>query len=99
MRKYLFLFGFLLAPLATSAAVTQPVCTTDYTPVCGSVQVQCITAPCNPVRQTFGNACIANAQNATNVTQGECASTPIVGGDSGEHGCKASAGYSWDPMM
>jgi hypothetical protein len=100
MRKYLFLFGFLLAPLATSAAGTQSVCTTDYALVCGSVQVQCITAPCYPVRQTFGNSCMAAAAGATDVMAGECGATNIspviVGGDSDIHGCKASVGYSWN---
>jgi heat shock protein HslJ len=40
---------------------------------------------------------MAGAAWATNITQGEC--EPLVGGDSDEHGCKGSAGYSWDPTM
>ena len=28
-------------------------CITLYEPVCGKIQVQCITTPCNPVEQTF----------------------------------------------
>lgn len=35
------------------------VCTTDYNPVCAKVNVQCITAPCDPVNETFSNACEA----------------------------------------
>ena len=35
------------------------VCTTDYTPVCATVNIQCIKAPCNPVQQTFSNSCNA----------------------------------------
>lgn len=75
----------------------QIACTMEYAPVCGSVQVQCITAPCNPIKQTFSNSCMARASNATNLTIGECGdiAPPIVGGDIDIHGCKASAGYSW----
>ncbi|MDD5109664.1 MAG: hypothetical protein PHI63_00425 [Patescibacteria group bacterium] len=35
------------------------VCTTEYDPVCAIVQIQCIKAPCNPIEETFGNACEA----------------------------------------
>lgn len=49
------------------------VCTMIYAPVCASVEVQCITTPCNPVPQTFGNSCSACAQaNVTSYTEGEC---------------------------
>lgn len=34
-------------------------CTMDYTPVCAKVNVQCVTTPCNPVSETFSNACEA----------------------------------------
>ncbi len=34
-------------------------CTFDYNPVCGYVQVECITTPCNPVKETFSNVCVA----------------------------------------
>ena len=40
---------------------------------------------------------MARAAGATIISTGEC--TPLVGGDSDEHGCKASAGYSWDASM
>lgn len=36
-------------------------CTREYMPVCANVQVQCITAPCFPVQETFANACTAKA--------------------------------------
>lgn len=35
------------------------ICTMEYAPVCAQVQVQCIMAPCYPVAETFGNACMA----------------------------------------
>ena len=49
------------------------VCTMEYAPVCASVQVQCIKAPCPPVEQTFGNKCMMNANKlATFLHDGEC---------------------------
>ena len=47
-------------------------CTMEYAPVCALVQVQCIRAPCNPVEQTFGNKCMADAQDANILYEGEC---------------------------
>jgi hypothetical protein len=49
-----------------------PICTMEYKPVCGEVEVQCIKAPCLPIKQTFGNDCMAKAAKAKNITQGEC---------------------------
>jgi hypothetical protein len=40
-------------------------CTKEYMPVCGQVQVECIKDPCYPIRQTFGNACEACANQRT----------------------------------
>ncbi|MBU2101428.1 hypothetical protein KKH05_01790 [Patescibacteria group bacterium] len=34
-------------------------CTADYTPVCATVAIQCIKAPCEPIQETFSNACNA----------------------------------------
>ena len=98
MKKYLFLFALCFVGSTAHASSTPVMCTMDYTPVCGSVQVQCIQAPCDPVRQTYGNACTAGAAWATNITKGECESSVpgvIVGGDQDIHGCIGSAGYSW----
>ncbi len=50
----------------------QPVCTAEYNPVCGFVPVQCITAPCYRIPQTFSNQCQANVAGATNSIPGEC---------------------------
>ena len=50
------------------------VCTQEYAPVCASVQVECIKAPCPPLEQTFGNKCMMNAnKSATFLHDGECA--------------------------
>ncbi len=51
-------------------------CTMQYEPVCGSVEVQCFTEPCDPVTQTFGNGCTAcSNQNVISYTKGECGNT------------------------
>lgn len=47
-------------------------CTKEYAPVCGEVQVECIAAPCNPIKQTFGNRCVADNAGAENIVEGEC---------------------------
>ncbi len=55
------------------------VCTADYTPVCGLVDVQCVTTPCDPIPQTFGNACGACSQgNVTSYTAGACEEEPFA---------------------
>jgi hypothetical protein len=49
------------------------VCTREYNPVCGQVQVECIRAPCPPINQTFGNACDACANSRViSYTPGAC---------------------------
>lgn len=101
MGKKIYIIGAILVWILgirfADAATDAVACTMEYAPVCATVQVQCIMAPCNPVEQTFSNSCMARAAGATVVSTGECA--PLVGGDSDEHGCKASAGYSWDATM
>ncbi len=39
------------------------VCIEIYAPVCAQVQVECVTAPCNPVPQTFPNGCFACSED------------------------------------
>lgn len=48
------------------------VCTMEYAPVCGLKNVQCVTTPCNPIVQTYSNACMLNADEATSLFSGEC---------------------------
>ena len=48
-------------------------CTMEYAPVCASVAIQCIKAPCNPIEQTFSNKCVMNQNKlATFLHNGEC---------------------------
>jgi len=47
-------------------------CTTEYVPVCGEVEVQCVQAPCDPVQQTFGNKCELEKAGAKFVHEGVC---------------------------
>lgn len=57
-------------------------CTKEYRPVCASVQVACITTPCDPVQETFGNACMMEANtNATFLYEGECIDPATSTGD------------------
>jgi hypothetical protein len=65
--------------MINTGTAIQGVCTLDYTPVCASVQVQCITTPCPAVEQTFGNACMMRGNTqATFLYTGECGSQTIV---------------------
>lgn len=49
------------------------VCAEIYDPVCAKVNIQCIKAPCNPINETFPNACRACANNLVDsYVAGEC---------------------------
>jgi hypothetical protein len=48
-------------------------CIEIYQPVCGQMQVECITEPCNPVKETFENSCKAcDNERVISYTEGEC---------------------------
>lgn len=50
------------------------VCAEIYAPVCATVEIQCIRAPCNPIKETFGNSCEACRNSLVkSYTAGECA--------------------------
>ena len=34
-------------------------CIEIYKPVCGQLQIECITTPCDPIKETFENSCKA----------------------------------------
>lgn len=49
------------------------VCAQIYSPVCAKVNIQCIKAPCNPIFETFSNACEACKNSLVeNYTLGAC---------------------------
>lgn len=73
MKHFFTLLTLCSAFFAAYTIAAEPtVCTMDYTPVCGEVQVQCIKAPCDPVQQTFGNRCQLDAAKARFLYNGEC---------------------------
>lgn len=48
-------------------------CIEIYQPVCAEVNVQCITSPCYPVKETFSNSCDAcRNELVDNYVMGEC---------------------------
>ncbi len=47
-------------------------CTKEYMPVCGEVQVQCIKAPCPPLKTTYPNRCMAENAGAQDIQEGSC---------------------------
>lgn len=63
----------------TDVPTTEPTaCTMQYDPVCADVQVECIQAPCPPIKETFGNSCMMNAnKRATFLYKGECKAEEI----------------------
>ncbi len=46
-----------VCPGETKAENTKKACTREYMPVCAEVKVQCIQAPCPPMKETFSNKC------------------------------------------
>lgn len=54
------------------------ICTMEYAPVCAEVKVQCVKAPCPPIKETFGNRCQMNANKlAKFLYNGECSDHSI----------------------
>ena len=48
-------------------------CIEIYQPVCGIVNVQCVTTPCDPAQETFANSCKACRNSlVSSYTNGEC---------------------------
>lgn len=60
-------------PIPNAPKTEWTVCTADYTPVCGLVEIQCIKAPCLPIEQTFSNKCVMGQNKlAIYLHNGEC---------------------------
>lgn len=50
------------------------VCAEIYAPVCATVEIRCIRAPCDPIKETFSNSCEACRNSLVrSYTQGACA--------------------------
>ena len=49
-----------------------PVCPMIYAPVCAEKPIVCVKAPCYPIRKTFSNSCMANAEEYTILHKGQC---------------------------
>lgn len=47
-------------------------CTREFVPVCGEIEVQCVKAPCPPIKTTFSNKCEAENAGAKNLVDGAC---------------------------
>ena len=48
-------------------------CTEEYAPVCAEVEIECISAPCEPVEETFSNHCLLDMEpDAYYLREGEC---------------------------
>jgi len=62
----------LTACFGTGKPASPDECPDKLDPVCGKVQVECITVPCDPVEQSFPNRCFAEAAGATDIREGEC---------------------------
>ncbi len=51
-------------------------CIEIYQPVCGQVQVECVSEPCEPVTETFSNSCFACMdERVVSYSEGACRPT------------------------
>ncbi len=73
------LLPFLGTPLDLAVTECLPeqrdvdACIEIYQPVCATVNVQCVTTPCDPVQETFANSCKACVNSLVSTyTKGEC---------------------------
>ena len=54
-------------------------CIEIYQPVCATVHIQCITTPCDPVKETFENSCKACVNSLViSYTEGECSTNDEI---------------------
>ena len=76
-------------------------CMKEYRPVCGSKPIECITAPCDPIQQTYSNRCMMDADNATFVHEGVCRNDnsnrpPSISGFSGPTSLNLNEVGTWE---
>lgn len=54
------------------------VCIEIYAPVCATLRVECVNAPCEPIQQTFSNGCFACIEDRVlSYTEGACAGDEV----------------------
>ncbi len=91
----------LLLGLFASTPSFAQICTREYMPICGQ-------AAGDPAPKTYPNRCVLNAAQATALSNGECTAQqqqqslpplPRPGSDVDAHGCKPSAGYTWNEEL
>ena len=75
-------------------------CTKEYVPVCGMKPIVCITTPCNPIPQTYGNRCMMNADGANFAYAGACRSDagnkpPVISSFSGPTTLAQNVSGTW----
>lgn len=81
-------------------AVGPQICTKEYKPVCGLKPIVCITTPCNPVPQTYGNRCELNADDARFAYEGVCRNdsgnrAPTISSFSGPATMQVNSSGTW----
>ncbi len=50
----------------------ETICEDIYSPVCGSLAVACIRAPCDPIKVTYSNKCELEKAGAKYISSGKC---------------------------
>lgn len=70
-------------------------CTKEYMPVCGETKVQCVKAPCPPIKNTYSNRCMAKNEGATILYEGECKENSL---DDSHTLCEDNSGI-WDSAL
>lgn len=65
-------------PAPTPRPDRDRVCAQIYAPVCAQKQLQCVKAPCPPVKQTFSNSCEASRDGYTVIHQGRCRAPGVL---------------------
>ena len=78
---------FLYTGACEDQTIEPIVCTKEYMPVCGEIQIQCITTPCDPIQETYGNSCMMKAAGADFLYNGACADVDLQSCSSYFDGC------------
>lgn len=67
-----------VATMCTPPMRAAEACIEIYAPVCATMRVECVSAPCEPVQQTFSNGCFACIEDRVlSFTEGACAGDEV----------------------